>query len=194
VIDSIRATADFTTKAKMLRTKADNKALALQAAELFKVEPEVSEKVIESFSGLKGRQELVKKIEGVEYYNDSASVTPLATLSALKKLSRDRNCILILGGSYTGFDYSELVQQIPMYAKSVILLPGSGSLGFRKDIEALPDINFFQMPTLEEALICAKGIAKKEDIVLFSPGCEAVGVYNSRKERGEKFVKAVRTL
>ncbi len=194
VIDAIKSTARFTAKAKMLRTRAENAALALQASELFKVSPEIAQKVISEFSGLKGHRELVKKIGGVEFYNDSASITPQATLAALRSLSINKNIHLILGGAYTGYEYDELIQEIPSHAKSTILLPGSGSLGFRKDLEILPDILFFQAPTLEEALRISQGLVKKGDRVLFSPGCEAVGAYVSRKDRGEKFVKAVRGL
>lgn len=194
VVDAIKAKANFPIKGKLLRTKPENSALALQAAQLFKVSEEVASRVLENFAGLKGHCELVKKIAGVEFYNDSAAITPRATISALRRLSFNKNIILILGGAYTGYDYGELVKEIPLHAKAVILLPGSGTLGFRKDIEELPDIHFFQAPTLEDALIIARDTARKGDRVLYSPGCEAIGIHISRKERGEKFVKAVRAL
>ncbi len=194
VIDAIKQLPNFASKAKMLRTKDTNIALATQAAELFKVSGDVTSKVSEEFSGLKGHQEFVKKTGGVEFYNDAASITPLSTLAALKKLAERRNIILILGGAYTGHDYSELVKHIPTYAHTTILLPGSGSIGFRSELEQLEDVAFIQSPTLEEAVVIAQGCAKKGDRVVLSPGCEAIGVHISRKERGEKFVKAVRAL
>jgi UDP-N-acetylmuramoylalanine-D-glutamate ligase len=36
--------------------------------------------------------------------------------------------------------------------------------------------------------------ANKGDIVLYSPGFNSLGPEHSRKERGEKFVNAVRSL
>ncbi len=194
VIDAIKTKTDFVTKAKMLRTRADNSALVLQAAELFKVSAETVASVLEDFSGLKGHRELIKKIGGIEFYNDSAAVTPKATLAALQALSVEKNIVLILGGAYTGYEYGELIKEIPLHAKVVILLPGSGSLGFRKDLEVLCDIVFLQAPTIEVALTLAKEQAKKGDRILFSPACEAIGIHISRKERGDKFVKAVRAL
>lgn len=194
VIDSIKDKAGFTPKAKMLRTKSENSSLAIQAAQLFKVPIENAQRIVETFMGLKGRQEFVKKIGGIEFYNDAASITPLATLYALKKLSVDKNTILIFGGAYTGYDYTELIRNIPQYVHTIILLPGSGTIGFRKEIEELHDIKLFQAPTMEEAVILSRGLAKKGDRVIFSPGCEAIGIHISRKERGEKFVKAVRSL
>lgn len=194
VIDALKSISNFSSKAKMLRTRPLNSALAIQSAELFKVSNETAQNILEDFSGLKNHQELVKKIGGIEFYNDAASVTPLATLFALRSLSVDKNTVLILGGAYTGYDYSELIKNIPEYVGIVILLPGSGSLGFRADLEALRSVKFYQSRNLEEAVILAKGEAKKGDKVIFSPGCEALGVHISRKERGEKFVKAVRGL
>ncbi|HEY4494692.1 MAG TPA: UDP-N-acetylmuramoyl-L-alanine--D-glutamate ligase, partial [Candidatus Paceibacterota bacterium] len=61
-------------------------------------------------------------------------------------------------------------------------------------IEKLQGIKYMQSPNLEEAVLVSKDYARKGDIVLFSPGCEAIGVHISRRERGEKFVKAVRSL
>jgi UDP-N-acetylmuramoylalanine-D-glutamate ligase len=194
VIDILKSQPAFHSKAKVLRTRNTNAALVAQAAELFKVDPEVVKKVVESFSGLKGHQELIKKIGGVEFYNDAASVSPTSTLFALQNLSQNKNIVLILGGAYTGANHSELVRYLPDHVHTVILLPGSGSLGIRPDIENIEGVKFFQVPTLEDAVQIAKTEAKKGDRVLFSPAFEAIGVHVSRKERGEKFVKAVRGL
>jgi UDP-N-acetylmuramoylalanine--D-glutamate ligase len=194
VVDAMKTAGETSSKAKILRTKDDNAAFAIQTSELFKVSSETAREVLLGFTGLKAHQELIKKIDGIEFYNDAASVTPLATLCALRKLSFNKNVVLIMGGAYTGYDYSELIKSIPEFVSSVILLPGSGSLGFRSELEKLEGVRFHRSPTLEEAVILAKGEAKKGDRVIFSPGCEALGVHISRKERGEKFVKAVRGL
>jgi UDP-N-acetylmuramoylalanine--D-glutamate ligase len=194
VIDALKTRMELPLKAKMLRVKPDNKALVIQTAELFKVTADSIQKTLETFTGLKSHLELVKKIDGVEYYNDSASTNPVSTLFGLRKLGHGQNIVLIMGGAYTTFDYSNLLKSLPTYVRSVILLPGSGSLGIRAELEKIPDIRFFQSPTLEEAVILAKGEAKRGDVVLFSPGFEAVGVHVSRRDRGEKFVKAVRGL
>ncbi len=196
VIDNIKSKSNFTTKAKMLRTRSTNQALAIQTAELFKVPVETAQGIIDNFTGLRSHQELVKKIDGVEFYNDSASVTPLATVFALQTLqSADaKNIVLILGGAYTKHDYSELISLLSRYVSSVILLPGTGSLGLRESLETMRGIRFLQAPTLEDAVIMSKGESRKGDKVIFSPAFEAVGIHISRKDRGEKFVKAVRSL
>lgn len=211
VVDMIKKEKDINSKAKILRTRPgmvpaswkienkishykDNVALAMQACELFKVEQEKIREVIEDMPVQKGSVEFIKKIDFIEYYNDANSISPESTLSALKSLSNNRNTILILGGAYTGFDYSNIVKEINKYSKIIILLPGSGSLGIRSMLESLNDTTFIQSFSLEEAVVKAKENAVKGDRILFSPAFDAVGIDISRKERGEKFVKAVRNL
>lgn len=211
VVDIIKKEKNINSKAKILRTRSnmvppdwridskishhkDNIALVIQTCELFKVKNDEIQEVIQNLQPQKGCVEFIKKVENVEYYNDSSSISPDSTLSALKSLSNNKNVILILGGAYTGYDYSVLLKEISKYTKTVILLPGSGSLGIRPSLESLNDCQFVQVPSLDQALFYARDNAIKGDIVLFSPAFDAVGIDISRKERGEKFIKLVRNL
>jgi len=199
-------------KAKMLRTKAsiipeewkfaakgvhdlENAALAVQTARLFKVGDDEAEKILSSWKPLKGRIESVKKVRGVEYLNDSASVKPCSTMKSLETVGRDRRVILILGGSRGNghYDYRPLYESLPKSVGALILLPGSGTISQRKAIASIEGLEIKSAPSIEEAVRLAAETAKKGDVVLFSPGFEAVAD-GSRKERGERFVRAVRGL
>jgi len=210
VIDLIHA-LKIQPKAKMLRTKAniipeswefvgrgshdrDNASLVLQAARLFKVEDDVAMRAFQSWKPLKGRMELVKKVKNIEFYNDTASVVSCSTEVAVKSLSVDKNIVLVLGGAETTCDYKELFTALPEYAHSVVLVPGSGTMRERESLRGLKDINIISAPSIEEAARLAMENAKKGDRVLFSPGFEAYGFDGSRRERGERFVRAVRSL
>ena len=214
VVDAIHL-FKFQPKAKMLRTKStivpeswtlgikepgpwshdrDNAALALQVAKLFKVPDEVSESIFEKWKPLKGRLELVKKIKNIEFYNDTASVSPESTIAGIRSISGDRNLVLILGGMDTGRDYRELYAILPQYAHTVVLLPGSGTMKERKILNTIEHVEIISAPSIEEAVRLAKDHARVNDKVLFSPGFEAGGLESSRQDRGEKFVKAVRSL
>lgn len=211
VVDAIKSDSKVLSKAKMLRIRnasvpntwninsnsshnLENLALAIQTAELFKVSHEIIRGVSENFLGLKGHIEFIKKINNIEFYNDSASVSPSATLAALRALGEGKSTILILGGAYTGYDYDELIKNIPQYVSLVVLVPGSGTIGLRSKFKKIKDTKVLEVSNLEEAVQIAKDNAKKGDKVLFSPGFDAVGIDISRKERGERFVKAVRGL
>ncbi len=198
-------------RAKMLRTKPSivpvewgfvgrgphdraNAALALQAGRLFKLDDDVAHRILSSWKALRGRLELIKKVKLVEYYNDTSSTTPDAVLAGLTAISKGRDTVLIIGGADLGYDYRTLYAEIPKYAHTVITLPGSGSLRERAAIQAIEGATVKMAPTLEEAVLVASEVAQKGDKVLFSPGFGAGGVDGSKKERGDKFVRAVRSL
>ena len=235
VIDATHALG-FQPKAKMLRTKAsqvptdwefaaagshdrDNASLAIQVAQLFKVSDETIRDVLEKWKPLRGRLELVKKLKQVEFYNDTASVSAASTQLALTTLAgkkvaateekegSDKRIILILGGVDRGHDYRALRTVIPKHVRTLILLPGSGTMKERKEFSSIEDVEVISSPSVEEAVVTAFGQARKgqsrggknsekeyTDRVLFSPGFAAGGVDQSRKERGERFVRAVRLL
>ena len=209
VIDATRL-YKFQTKAKMLRTKPgiipsdwefkgrshdrDNAALAIQAAQLFKVPEDAIRIILEGWKPLKGRLEFIKKVKNVEFYNDTASISPRSTMAGIVSLSSDRNLILILGGADTSYDYKELYDVLPHYVRAIVLVPGSGTLKERPSLQKIDKVNLRSVSSVEEAVRTALEIATKGDCVLFSPGFAACGLDASRKERGERFVRAVRGL
>ena len=199
IIDSIK-TKGSQARAKMLRTKAslvpeswpfngkgahdrDNAALALQAARLFKVSDDVAAGILARWKPLKGRLELVKKVKGVEVYNDSAAVVSPATEAGIRALAVERNIVLLFGGTDSGSDYRALYSFLPQHVHTIVLIPGSGTMRERPTIERLNHIEVISAPSLEEAARLALEHAKKGDRILFSPGFGAGGLDRSRKER-----------
>jgi UDP-N-acetylmuramoylalanine--D-glutamate ligase len=210
VIDSTRLNK-FQAKAKMLRTKTniipvewnmhssrehdrENASLALQVARLFKVKDEEAKEILEHWKPLKGRLELIKKVRNVEFFNDSASISPCSTICALRCLASDKNAILIFGGIGNSSEYTSLYKILPEYVHTVVLLPGSGTMRERSRIGDVTGLSIISSPSVEESVRIAMENAKKGDRVLFSPGFDAGGFDRSRRERGERFVRAVRAL
>lgn len=210
IIDSIHSSR-FHARAKMFRTKAssipadwqyagkgshdrDNAALALETAYIFKISTDVVREVLEKWRSLKGRIESVRKIKNVEFYNDTASISPHSTLVALRTLGGEKNVILIFGGADREADYKTLYEQLPLNVHSIILVPGSGTMKVRPTLQAMENIKVFSVPSIEEGVNVALEQAQKGDRIIFSPGFGATGIDRSRKERGERFVKAVKGL
>ncbi len=212
VVDIIKEQKNFPSKAKILRTRGsmipndwdidkkilhnrDNLALVLQAAELFKVNPELVKETTEELPIIKGCMEFVKKVNQVEFFNDAHSVTPESTISAIRSIySTGKRVVLIMGGAYTGYDYSDLIKVISEHVHHVILLSGSGTLGIRLDLNRIDGLKVTNSISLDDAVRFAFESSEKGDRILFSPAFDAVGIDISRKERGEKFVKIVRSL
>ncbi|MEN9524068.1 MAG: UDP-N-acetylmuramoylalanine--D-glutamate ligase, partial [Candidatus Parcubacteria bacterium] len=138
--------------------------------------------------------EFVKKVRGVEFYNDTMSMTPEATLAGVCALSTGKNVVLIFGGADVGHEYRMLFAELPEHVRAVVDIPGSGTMRQRLSLREIKDLKVYSKPTIEEAVLTAFEHAEKGDRVLFSPGFAAGGVDGSRVERGERFVRAVRGL
>ncbi len=210
VIDATRL-MKFQPRAKMLRTKpaiipADwgfqgrgshdrhNAALALQAARLFKVDDDTARHILGDWKALKGRLELIKKVKNIEFYNDAMSMTPDATLAGITSLSENRNVVLIFGGSDAGHEYRTLYSELPRYVHTLISIPGSGTIRQRSTFQTIEGLTVYSRSSIDDAVRTASEYAQKGDRVLFSPGFDAGGTEGTKKERGEKFVRAVRGL
>lgn len=209
-IDAVRSSS-LQSKAKMLRTKSsivpdnwlpaartlhdrENAALALQAARIFKVSDEAAEAVLSAWKPLKGHLEFVKKLKNIEFVNDSASISPVSTVANMAALAGQKNLVLIFGGADQGADCREFYAAAKEYTHTLVVIPGSGTLKQRRTLERMENITVLSAPSLEEAVRQALDHARKGDKVLFSPAFEACGIDCSRKERGERFVRAVRAL
>ena len=210
VIDKTH-TFGFQPKAKMLRTNAniipatwdfvgkglhdrDNAALAVQVAKLFKLDDEIIQSVIEDWKPLKGRLELIKKVKQIDFYNDTTSISPDSTQAGIVSLRGTKDIVLIMGGADAGYDYRTLFSVLPQYIHTLIVVPGSGTLKERLAIRSLDQIQVRSASSIEEAVSMAVESARKSDKVLFSPGFGSGGIDRSAKERGDRFVKAVRGL
>ncbi|MDB5259494.1 MAG: UDP-N-acetylmuramoyl-L-alanine--D-glutamate ligase [Candidatus Taylorbacteria bacterium] len=223
-VDMLKKSGGFQPRAKIIRTRPatipsdwhirmpnaharDNATLAIEAALIFKIEPDIIHLALADVKQLKGRLEKVRTSKnGVEFYNDSMSARPEATLAALRALGATgerRSIVLIMGGSYTGVSYEELISHIPQYVSTLILLPGSGTLTERQAFEKLadeeqpmpgkthPKVSYVK--TIAEGMAVAQASAGKGDRVLFSPAFDIVG-FESKLERGEEFIRLVKGI
>jgi UDP-N-acetylmuramoylalanine--D-glutamate ligase len=168
-----------------------NAALALAAARALSIPDEASKKALEEFTGVPGRLELLREVDGVVYYNDTTATTPEATLSGLEAVADPdaKNVILIMGGADKGLDMSKLLGAIPEYTKRVILLAGTGTDRIRAE---LPDAEVFE--NLAMAVMDARVHADAGDVVLFSPSFASFGMFKNEYDRGDQFVTIVKNL
>ena len=161
-----------------------NAGLALATARAQGISDDVTQKALEEFPGAPGRLELLRTIDGVRFYNDTNSTTPVATIAALRGVSEvvtmspdmaaHKGTILIMGGSDKGLDMSELLFEIPKTVKRVILLAGTGTERIR---EELPDAEVFE--NLAMAFADARAHADDGDVILFSPAFASFGMFTN---------------
>ena len=137
---------------------------------------------LKNFGGVEHRMEYVTKVNGVEYYNDSKSTNPTATITALKTFDSPIN--LILGGKDRNQDYHELDE----YMSNVKKIYAIGQTT-DKVYEYAKELNIpcSKDYTLKEALKNIKSEAIENDIVLLSPGAASQDQYKRFEDRGKEF-------
>jgi len=174
-------------------------ALALATARALGIPDETSKRALESFSGVPGRLELVRELNGVKIYNDTTATTPEATLAALESMSgrttsrHDKSgfsqpIILIAGGADKGLDMNALIAKLPEL-KRVILLAGSGTERIRAKLPSAPIYE-----TLASAVKDAFARATTGDTILFSPAFASFGMFKNEFDRGDQFNAIVQSL
>lgn len=149
------------------------------------------EKVIKEFSPLEHRMEFVKSIKGIDFYNDSKGTNPESTIKALQSI---KGCkILIAGGYDKGSEFGELIQEVLVETKDLIIM-GETKDKIMKESKKQGFKNVFEVKTMREAVEKAFSLAEVDDKIILSPACASWGMYKNFEERGEDFKKQVKNI
>ncbi len=149
---------------------------------------------IEQVTNLPHRLELITKVHGIDFYNDSIGTTPETAIAAIRAMSQPT--ILILGGSDKGIGFDQLAKEIARstIVKEVVLIGKTGPI-----IEAaLEKVDYSKVSyggeTMTEAVRTAYHHAESGDVVLLSPACASFDMFTDYEDRGQQFNQAVRAL
>lgn len=157
------------------------------------VDLDTAVQAIIDFKGVPHRIEFVREINGVKWYNDSASTTPSRAISALNAFHQ--KVILIAGGSDKNLDYTEIAKPILDNVKVLVLMGNTSEKIFNAvkaeaEIENR-DIDIYQADSLTQAVILAKRHSRENDVVLFSPASASFDMFKNMYDRGNQFREIV---
>ena len=160
------------------------------------VDTEIAVKAIKEFKPVEHRIEFVEEIDGVKWYNDSASSSPSRTLSGINAFKED--IVLIAGGYDKNLDYTPLAKPIVDKVKTLILIGQTSGKIYevvKKELEKEnKDLNIYMCETLEETIPIAKKNVNSGDVVLFSPASASFDMFKNFADRGEQFKNLVNNL
>ena len=145
---------------------------------------EVVAKVARDFRPGSHRRQVVARIGGVDYVDDSKATNPHAALAAVAAYP---SVVLIAGGLAKGLDLRPLA-----HAENVKAVIGIGTAGPLLAEEAGERGRLAQ--TLDEAVGIAAEVARPGDTVLLAPGAASFDQFELYAERGEAFAAAVGRL
>lgn len=126
----------------------------------------------------------------INFYNDSKSTIPDATIAAVTKL-QEKPMMLFLGGLSKGVDRAPLIKDLKNYKNLKHIICFGKESESLKNICDLNEINSTSCATLEEAVeLCFKIMHDNYQIV-FSPAGSSFDLFLDYQDRGRKFKQIV---
>lgn len=167
-----------------------NAAAAGTSALLAGISPEALLRGLKSFKNTAHRMEPVRKLEGVEYINDSKATNVDAVFYALDAF--DTPIVWIAGGIDKGNDYSLIEALAQKKVKALICLGKDNSKLWTSFENVVPVVK--STTDLIKAVRMAKELSEPGDTVLLSPACSSFDLFKNYEDRGNQFKKAVLAL
>ena len=149
------------------------------------------------FPGVEHRNELVRELDGVRWYNDSIGTTPSRTISGALSLFPQK-ILLIAGGYDKNIPFDPLGPAVVEKVGTLVLI-GATAPKIEAAVKAAPGYRegsprILHASSLEEAVALCRAEAKPGDVVSLSPACASFDMFPNFETRGEKFRELVNGL
>lgn len=163
------------------------------------IDIEKSKELIINFEGIENSLELVRKINNVQWYNDSIAINDKRVISSLNEFTNNENILLITGGNDENISYTELAKAVINSVKILVLIGKEADkifLKVKKECEKEKiNIKIYIFENLENSIkFINNRLIQNVDIILFSPGNSNVDGDRNYEEIGNKFKKLVQKL
>lgn len=164
-----------------------NAQLALTiATDLFGCDRTKALQAMCEFEGLPHRLSHIASVSGIEFYDDSISTIPLATINAVNSIPGVSSCII--GGMDRGINYDELIDFISNCEDIFFILCYASG---KRIYDSLPShTNNIYLDNLDEAVPYIKANFTGGACVL-SPAAASYGYFKDFAERGDYFKSLV---
>ena len=154
------------------------------------------ESIISKINPVHHRLEFVRDINGVKWYNDSASTTPDKALAGINAFTE--KIVLIAGGSDKNISYAPLAKPIAKKVSKLILF-GRTKNKIYDEVMKLPrgltkNLQVYVLDTLDEVIEYAYRLSEKGEVVLFSPASASFDMFNNAYQRGDLFKEKVNKI
>ena len=147
-------------------------------------------KVAKEFKGVEHRNELVREVGGIRYFNCSVDSTPSRTVETLKNHT-SRKVVLICGGYDKNLDYSPLGRYISDNGIVTVVMGQTAN----KIISSLNENDrFFRATDLNDAISIAIGLSREGYDVVFSPASASFDMFKDFDERGKLFKNIINNI
>ncbi len=167
----------------------ENVLAAVCAARLARIPAESIRASVAGFAAVEHRLELVKVVNGVEFYNDSKATNVDAAMKAVASFPGGIH--LILGGKDKDSDYTLMSGLLKERVKIVYTI-GSAAEKIERELHGV--VKIVSAETLQVAVAKAAKAATIGDVVLLSPACSSFDQFENYEQRGRVFRQLVNEL
>ena len=156
--------------------------------EVLGLDPQKVKKSIETFTGLHHRLEFVGNFDGIDFYNDSISTIPQATIQAATSIGNTGT--LLIGGMDRGIDYTTLIAFIKEHPEYQYICAYESGKRIYDEVGELPYCHL--VSDIKESVDLARRITPKGKACIMSPAAASYTHFKDFEARGEKFCQLVK--
>ena len=167
----------------------ENVMAAAAAACALGADFEAVPRAVRNFRGVEHRLEYVRRIRGVEFYNDSKATSVDAAVKALSAF--EQGVHLILGGKDKGTPYAPLRPLLEGRVRRLLLI---GEAADRIAEELAGAVDIVRAGDLETAVRGAFRAAVPGDTTLLAPACASFDQFHDFEHRGRVFKEITERL
>ena len=150
---------------------------------VFGIDEDAIRGALSDFTGLPHRLEHIGTIEGVDYYDDSISTIPSATIQALTSVPNAAT--VLIGGMDRGINYDLLIDYINSHREYNYIFSYASGKRIYDSVEKSDNCRY--AGDLAEAVKLAKAITAPGFAVILSPASASYGYFKNFEERGDVF-------
>jgi len=159
------------------------------------ISPQAMQDGVRGFKGVEHRLEFVRRVAGVDWYNDSIATAPERAIAAIR--SFDEPLVLLSGGRDKDLSWDAYAQLVCKRVRHLILFGeavGKIAAAIEKQRGQDCNVQVEICSDLEQAVAAAARVAAVGDVVLLAPGGTSYDAFKDFAERGEKFRELVNSL
>ncbi|MCL2095216.1 hypothetical protein FWH13_03820 [Candidatus Saccharibacteria bacterium] len=163
-----------------------NALMALGVARALGMDMEKAVESLREYKRLPEHLQLVRTVDDEDFYNDAASVVPMATMAALRAIMKPK--ILLVGGQEVGLDYTLLASKCQELGVKRVMLLGETAKRLQQEflVARFPNVENLATSTVGDVVRAMTIYAETGDAVILSPGAP--------NSWGGEFTEAVNSL
>ena len=157
------------------------------ASSVLAVDDAVIRAALSGFSGLPHRLKHIGTIDGIDYYDDSISTIPSATIEAIEAVTNTGT--VLIGGMDRGINYDLLTDYIDSHRQYNYIFSYDSGRRIYDGIQKSENCSYAD--DLAAAVKRAKEITPSGKAVILSPASASYGYFKNFEERGDVFRQLV---